>query len=216
MANAPFRSPPCLLAAGSNNSGAEGGLAPAHVASHTQRLVNLLVATGNGDEQAFAELYQATSSRLYGFALRILKEEGLAQDCLQEAYIRIWEHAKKYQPQRGAPLTWMGVIVRRQALDMVRRRSREYAEDPEAVGRRLDEWPEGQSEDGPELVDPKERERLRDCLEQLRKEQRECLRLAFYESLTYPELAERLAVPLGTVKTWIRRSMERLRRCLKP
>ncbi len=217
MANARFRSTATRAGGeGDKDARAGEGAAPSHWSPEAQRLGALLAATGDGDKRAFAELYQATSAKLYGFAIRILKEEGAAQDCIQESYVRIWEHAGQYRPERGAPLTWMGVIVRRRALDMLRRRNREGTlEEPEEIGRRLDGWKLAAGEAEPELPDPKEREQLVACMEQLRKEQSESLKLAFFEGLTHPELAERLAVPLGTVKTWIRRGMERLRKCLE-
>ena len=177
-------------------------------------LADLLQATAKGDQLAFARLYQETSAKLYGFALRILKNEGQAQECLQDAYIRIWEHAPDYRAERGAPLTWMGVIVRRRALDMVRRKGRERVlDDPDELARRMDQVAHSE---GPETgPDPREWEKLSACLGQLRDEQREALRLAFFEGLAHPEVAERLGVPLGTVKTWIRRGMEKLRTCLE-
>jgi len=194
-------------------SGAEARSA-SRVQEARTHLANLLGATAEGDQAAFAELYQATSAKLYGFALRIVKDEGQAQECLQDAYVRIWEHAADYRPERGAPLTWMGVIVRRRALDMIRRKGRERVlDDPEEIGRRMDQQ---DHTDGPEAeVDPREWERLSACLGQLRQEQQEALRLAFFEGLAHPEVAERLGTPLGTVKTWIRRGMEKLRTCLE-
>jgi RNA polymerase sigma-70 factor (ECF subfamily) len=179
-----------------------------------ERLAGLLRATGEGDQAAFAELYRATAAKLYGFAVRIVKEDGQAQECLQDAFIRIWEHAGDYRSERGAPLTWMGVIVRRQALDRVRRKDRErILDDPDELDRRRDQLTHTE---GPEAaVDPREWDRLSDCIGQLRQEQREAIRLAFFEGLAHPEVAERMAVPLGTVKTWIRRGMEKVRTCLE-
>ena len=188
--------------------------APDATQAARDHLAALLQATGQGDRAAFAELYQATSAKLYGFALRIVREDGQAQECLQEAFIRIWEHAGDYRPERGAPLTWMGVIVRRRALDVVRRRGRErILNDPEELDRRRDQQAHT---DGPEEgQDPGEWERLSACLGKLREEQQQALRLAFFEGLAHPEVAQRMEVPLGTVKTWIRRGMEKLRTCLE-
>ncbi len=181
------------------------------------QLVRLLHACAQGDEAAFARLYRAASPKLYGLALRIVKEEYQAQECLQDGFVRIWEHAGDYRQERGAPMTWMGIIVRRRALDMVRRRRREQvAADPEDLERRLDELTALEGGGLDHRVDPREREALLECLGQLGKEQRESLRLAYFEGLTHPELAERLQAPLGTVKTWVRRGLERLKRCLEP
>ena len=183
-------------------------------ARERERLAGLLQATAQGDQAAFARLYQATSAKLYGFAVRIVKDDGQAQECLQDAFIRIWEHAGDYRPERGAPLTWMGVIVRRRALDMVRRKGRERVpDDPEELDRRMDQLTHTE---GPEAgADPDEWDHLTACLGQLRQEQQQALRLAFFEGLAHPEVAERMDVPLGTVKTWIRRGMEKMRTCLE-
>ena len=176
-------------------------------------LADLLRATGEGDRAAFAELYQHTAAKLYGFARRIVKDEGRAQECLQDAFIRIWEHAGDYRPERGAPLTWMGIIVRRRALDRVRRGDRERVlSDPDEVDRRADR---DRPSAGPEeRSDPRAGERLAACLADLRSEQQEALRLAYFEGLAHAEVAERMGTPLGTVKTWIRRGMEKLRACM--
>lgn len=180
-------------------------------------LASLLRACAAGDEAAFARLYRAASPKLYGIALRIVKQEHQAQECLQDGFVRIWEHAADYREERGAPMTWMGTIVRRRALDMVRRGQRERtAADPED----LDRWLDGQAAlewvSSDEGMAPQDRRALAECLGQLRREQRESLRLAYFEGLTHPELAERLGAPLGTVKTWVRRALERLRKCLEP
>lgn len=180
------------------------------------RLADLLAATGEGDEAAFATLYAESAPKLYAIALRILKQEGQAQECLQDAWVRIWEHAADYRRERGAPMTWMGVIVRRRALDMLRRGTRERVPgDPEEVDRQLDALAAAEPDPDGEGADPRLREALAACLGRLRSEQQQALRLAYYEGLTHPELAQRLDVPLGTVKTWIRRGMEKLRQCLE-
>lgn len=180
------------------------------------RLAEQLAATGKGDQAAFAALYREAAPKLYGIALRILKQEASAQECLQDAWVRIWEHAGDYRPERGAPMTWMGVIVRRRALDMLRRGQRErLPEDAEEVTRQLDHQAWADRDPQGELVDPHQRDALVACLARLREEQQQALRLAYFEGLSHPELAEHLAVPLGTVKTWIRRGMEKLRQCLE-
>ena len=177
-------------------------------------LVPLLERAGRGDQQAFAALYQAAAPKLYAIALRILKQEGQAQECLQDGFVRIWEHAGDYRPERGAPLTWMGIIVRRRALDMLRRGKRElHADEPDELERWINAaLPQG----GDEPPDPLARDQLQACFATLRPEQQRVLHGAYFEGLTHPELAERNGVPLGTVKTWIRRGIARLRDCLEP
>ncbi|WP_373656169.1 sigma-70 family RNA polymerase sigma factor [Thiohalorhabdus methylotrophus] len=172
----------------------------------------LLHACADGDRSALARLYRTAGPKLYGLALRILREESRAQECLQEAFIRIWEHAGSYREARGAPMTWMGIIVRRRALDMLRGPGRErLLADPEDLENLLDDPDRHGGAEGY----AKGREDLAKCLEELGEEQRKALHLAFFEGLTHPELAERLQQPLGTVKTWIRRALLQLRNCLE-
>jgi len=183
------------------------------VTAARQHLAELLQATADGDRDAFGELYQATAAKLYGLALRIVKDDNKAQECMQDAFIRIWEHAGDYRPDRGAPLTWMGTIVRRRALDRVRRQDRErMLDDPEDLTRKMDRV--AHTEGPEEGRSPGEWEALAGALGQLRQEQQEALRLAYFEGLSHPEVAERMGIPLGTVKTWIRRGMEKMRACL--
>jgi len=203
------------LAGWSEKSGSAPDEPPEEELSPPDRLVPLLEAAGRGDQQAFAELYNAAAPKLYAIALRILKQEGQAQECLQDGLVRIWEHAADYRPERGAPMTWMGIIVRRRALDMIRRSGRErVGNEAEDVER----WLDGRALAGPgeDPVDPVERDKLLVCLAELRPEQQQVLRWAYFEGLTHPEMAERSQVPLGTVKTWIRRGIARLRDCLEP
>ena len=203
------------LAGWSEKSGSAPDEPPEEELSPPDQLVPLLEAAGRGDQQAFAELYNAAAPKLYAIALRILKQEGQAQECLQDGLVRIWEHAADYRPERGAPMTWMGIIVRRRALDMIRRSGRErVGNEAEDVER----WLDGRALAGPgeDPVDPVERDKLLACLAELRPEQQQVLRWAYFEGLTHPEMAERSQVPLGTVKTWIRRGIARLRDCLEP
>ena len=181
------------------------------LAQLTERVVELLGRTARGDDKAFARLYRLTAPKLYASALRILKYEDQAQECLQEAFLSIWRHAGRYRRDKAAPTTWMTTIVRNRALDMLRRvHPEESLREPAALELLLDADPEASKlpyDDSGRLLEK--------CLEQLRDEQRFALELAYYEGLTHPELAAKLDVPLGTVKTWLRRGLERLRNCLK-
>tara|TARA_B100002052_G_scaffold258449_1_gene250420 strand:+ start:754 stop:1323 length:570 start_codon:yes stop_codon:yes gene_type:complete len=179
-----------------------------------EQLEAWLAATARGDEQAFGQLYSATSSQLYSLLLRILRSPERAQDALQDAYVRIWQKAHTYAPERGAPLTWLLSIARYRALDMLRRKQPEVAmpEEPDRVATLL--------EDEQSLSPLEENENqqslsaINACLGDLSDEQRQCVLLAYYEGLTHQELAERMDAPLGTVKSWIRRGLLRLRDCL--
>jgi RNA polymerase sigma-70 factor, ECF subfamily len=169
-----------------------------------------LATCAAGDRKAFERLYRLTSARLYATARRMLRSEALAQECLQDAYVSIWRNAGSYQPDKSAPLTWMTSIVRHRALDMLRTGAREVTmDDPQRLIGLVDAAAPLDGRDGPDYVPE-----LHPCLEQLRAEQRECLRLAYFDGLSHAEVAERLMVPLGTVKSWVRRALLQLRECL--
>lgn len=179
-----------------------------------EQLAAWLVATAEGDQQAFQQLYAATSSQLYSLLLRILRRPESAQDALQDAYIRVWQKADTYSPERGAPLTWLLSIARYRALDMLRRKRPEVAmpEEPDMIATLLEDQqslsPLEENENQQSL------DAVTHCLKTLQQQQRESVLLAYYEGLTHQELAERMAAPLGTVKSWIRRGLLRLRDCL--
>lgn len=179
-----------------------------------EQLSEWLMATASGDERAFQRLYAATSSQLYAVLLRILRSPDRAQDALQDAYIRIWQKADTYSPDRGAPLTWLMSIARYRALDLLRRKQPEVAmpEEPDMIATLL--------EDDQSLSPLEENENeqslaaVRECLSTLAPQQRDSVLLAYYEGLTHQELSTRMDAPLGTVKSWIRRGLLRLRECL--
>lgn len=179
-----------------------------------EQLAAWLEATARGDEQAFQRLYAATSSQLYALLLRILRNPERAQDALQDAYVRVWQKADTYSVERGAPLTWLLSIARYRALDVLRRKRPEVAmpEEPDRVATLLEDEqslsPLEANENQQSL------EAVRACLHTLQDQQRDSVLLAYYEGLTHQELSERLDAPLGTVKSWIRRGLMRLRECL--
>jgi RNA polymerase sigma-70 factor (ECF subfamily) len=175
-------------------------------------LTNLLARCALGDRVAFERLYRLSSAQLFGLVLRIVRERELASEVLQEAYVKIWHRAGDYRPALAQPLTWMGTIARNQAIDRRRRGGRDPA-DPtpvEALHELADEAA------GPaELVSQWQHHQvLRDCLAQLDERQRQVLLLAFFDGLTHEQLADRLATPLGTIKSWVRRGLLRLKNCL--
>lgn len=179
-----------------------------------EQLIDWLAATARGDQQAFQQLYESTSSQLYALLLRILRNPERAQDALQDAYVRVWQKAGTYSPERGAPLTWLLSVARYRALDMLRRKRPEVTmpEDPDMIARLL--------EDEHSLSPVEENENrqaldaVRACLGTLQTQQRDSVLLSYYEGLTHQELSERMDAPLGTVKSWIRRGLMRLRDCL--
>lgn len=181
--------------------------------ARNQELTELLAACALNDQKAFARLYQMTSANLYGVVLRILNREAWADDCLQEAFIKIWKSAESYRPYLAAPMTWMMTIARNQALDHLRRRRREVMS-ADSDGFREEVDPDPLPLD--RLSRSDEGVRLQDCLDRLNENQRQTIALAYFKGLTHEELANRTDAPLGTVKTWIRRGLEQLRRCLEP
>lgn len=179
------------------------------------RLRVLLAAVALDDRAAFRTLYDLTSTKLFGFALRVLRKDELAEEALQDAFVSIWHAAASYQPHLASPPTWMATIVRNKALD-IRRRVQAGAE---VDAGQFDYDPV----DGLEDTDagPQERAQLsRDadalarCMGTLAGRQRQAIGMAFLHDLSHSEVAARLSQPIGTVKTWIRRGLDRLRDCL--
>ncbi len=168
------------------------------------RLEGLLQGTARGDRAAFADLYAETASRLFGVALRVVGRPDHAEDALQEAFVCVWHHAGDYRPERGSPLAWLCTIVRNKAIDK-RRRQRDEVE--------LDETREWLDVQDTGLLSDDARQ-LQACLEALDEPQRRCVVMAFVEGYTHQELAARLDRPLGTIKSWIRRSLGQLKLCL--
>lgn len=182
-----------------------------------QRLVDLLARVALRDQQAFKQLYDLTSSHLYGVALRYLRTASTAEEILQEAYINVWQQAGTYAATLSAPMTWLISVVRNKALDHLRKFKRE-TETTDSV----DAGAEGQVEAIADHADPHELFSaateamvLKRCVEQLDAPQRQSLALAFYDGLSHSELAAHLRVPLGTAKAWVRRGLERLRKCIE-
>jgi len=182
------------------------------IAKRNEQLRALLAACTLNDKRAFAQLYEMTSAKLYGVVLRILDREEWAQDCLQEAYVKIWNNAKSYRPHLAAPMTWMSSIVRNQALDLLRRRRREILQ-PEPEKLLEDESGDAMPLDN--LQQTEEGKRLSNCLDQLKSQQRQVIALAYLKGLTHDELASQTGTPLGTIKTWIRRGLAQLKGCLE-
>ena len=166
-------------------------------------------------EAALRELYDLTSSRLYGVALRVVTNREWAEDVLQEAYLNIWRIAGNYRAALSPPLAWMGVIVRSRALDLLRRRASERADSAVELDGVISETVAGDSPNPMDVSEASEQAwALHECLRKLEARQREVLSLAYLRDLSHSELAEQLKLPLGTVKTWIRRGIEQLRGCM--
>ena len=181
---------------------------------HDQRLRDLLAAAGrrdSGSQAAFAALYQGTSAKLFGVALRILRRADWAEEVLQECYVNIWNHSAGYQSGLSAPMTWMTSIVRNRCLDWLRRPNFEDPTDDAAVFDAVESV-----EPGPLLLLERSAEAgaIARCMQTLEEKQRQAISVAFFEGLTHAELAAKLGQPLGTVKTWVRRGLVKLKDCL--
>ena len=178
-------------------------------------LMALIDRVGQRDEAALRLLYDSASPRLFGLALRVVRQREWAEDALQEAFITIWRVAGDYRASLSPPMAWMGLIVRSRALDLLRRRTADRAQLTQEFD---DVMADTLASDGPGPMDITEASEqawaLQQCLQQLEGRQREVVSLAYLRDLSHAELAEQLKLPLGTVKTWIRRGLEKLRVCM--
>lgn len=175
----------------------------------------LLQSVAGGDRRAFRDLYDATAPKLLGIAVRILRDRGLAEEILQDVYLRVWRNASRYSPEAGSPMTWLSTIARNRAIDVVRSRKAEpIAAAP--VGDLDGDWLEKLAGQAGGDVDHADAEALRQCLGRVDAELRQCLVLAYCEGYSREELAERFDRNVNTVKTWLRRGLSALRVCLDP
>lgn len=180
------------------------------------RLEGLLQAVAVGERQALRALYDLTATKLFGLALRITGRRDWAEDVVQESFVSIWHHAGDYRPQLAAPMTWMTAIVRNRALDCLRRAAAARVPQTAELEQDLAEWLADDSAGPAELAEASQQARaLNRCLQRLEQPQRQAIMLAYLQDLSHAELAERLRAPLGTVKSWIRRGLERLRSCME-
>ena len=173
-------------------------------------LVWLLGAVAKGDAAAFERLYDATRSKLYGVLLRILGRPELAEDVMQETYLKVWKMADKFDPAQASPITWMVAIARNRAIDIVRKRGETS----------IEEEPEAQNV-ASELPAPlarremtEELRRLLSCLGKLDPEKQRIVLLAYYSGWSREQLSTKLDIPVNTIKTWLRRSLLEIRECM--
>jgi RNA polymerase sigma factor (sigma-70 family) len=166
-------------------------------------------------ERALRELYDATSTKLYGLAVKVTGNRQWAEDVLQEAFLHIWRSAGDYRATLSPPMAWMGMIVRSRALDFLRRRTSERADSVQELDDVISETVAGDTPNPMDTTQASEQAwALHECMRKLEARQREVLSLAYLRDLSHSELAEQLKLPLGTVKTWIRRGLDQLRGCM--
>ncbi|CAN5390256.1 sigma-70 family RNA polymerase sigma factor [soil metagenome] len=174
-------------------------------------LTDLMPRIAAGDRAALRQLYQATSAKLFGVCLRILSNRDESEDVLQEVYITIWRRADRFEAGRASVMTWISTIARNRAIDRLRARGPlAYAEQVEEL-----EIDDGQPRADTLLEAAQDGEALGKCLSELDDRTEKVIRTAFFEGVTYEALAARMDAPLGTVKSWIRRGLAKLKGCLE-
>ena len=185
------------------------------------RLQELLTLTARGDHAAFAEVYERTHAHLFGVALRMLGREHAAEDVLQEAFVSVWKAAALYRSsvdgQEIQPMTWLIAIVRNKALDALRSRARrKESELPDPDSASNDEQRAGPAASSALdlLQQATQALRIQGCMNALDGSHRQSLALAYYQGLSHSEVAQQMGAPLGSVKAWIRRGLEKLKSCL--
>jgi RNA polymerase sigma factor (sigma-70 family) len=178
-------------------------------------LIALIDRIAQRDEAALKGLYDLVSSKLYGLSLRVVNKHEWAEDVLQETFLQIWRSAGDYRASLSPPMAWLGLIVRSRSLDALRRRSAERAHLTDEIDDVMADTMEGTSPNPMDVsLASQQAWALHQCLGKLENRQREVVSLAYLRDLSHSELAEQLKLPLGTVKTWIRRGLDQLRTCM--
>ena len=196
------------VAIAAGGSAWRGSVAEARSADEPTALLGQVAA---GDRAAFRRLYDLQAPRLYAVALRITRQGPLAADAVHDAFLQVWRNAGRFDAARGPAEAWLLGLVRYRALDIARRRGREVAPDDLDLPEPADDAPDPLEL----LAGSRDAAALHACLRQLEADRRRLVLLAFVEGLSHSEVAARVGMPLGTVKSWIRRSLQSLRLCLE-
>lgn len=174
-------------------------------------VAEMVVRVAAQDRAAFRDLYSATAPKLLGVTLRILGTRSEAEDALQEVFTRVWLRAGRFDPEKGRGMTWLIAIARNHAIDRLRSRPPASAGDS---GDEIDAVPDSSVSAEGRLIAMGEAGRMRDCFATLEPDRADAVRGAYLDGLSYVDLAARHAVPLNTMRTWLRRSLLKLRECL--
>jgi len=174
----------------------------------TPELVWLLAAVAKSDQAAFERLYQATGAKLYGTAIRILRRADLANEALQEVYLKVWNLAGQFDPAAASPITWMVAIARNHVIDLVRKRPEIVVEQEPEVTEVATENPSAKREISEEL------KCLLACMGRLDEDRRRLVLLAYYGGWSREQLAAKFERPVNTVETWLRRALADIRECI--
>lgn len=176
------------------------------------KLQDAMARLANGERAALEEIYLATKVKLFGICLRILGDRKEAEDALQDVYVNLWQRADRYDPSRASPISWLATFARNRAVDRLRRgKVRQGSVDIDEAAGLADSSPLAEDL----LIDAERSERIHGCIEELDQNQRDNIRSAFFNGATYAELADKAQVPLGTMKSWIRRGLKKLKSCLE-
>lgn len=182
-----------------------------------EQLKTWLVKVARKDAEAFRALYDASSPKLFGFALRILHKRELAEEVLQESFVSIWNNAATYQSSLAAPMTWMSTIVRNKAFDALRKTDQALEIDDESFDPAVMAALESSDPTPIEALQLSDQSKaLARCFARLEGLHRQAIALAFFHDLSHGEVAAQMKLPIGTIKTWVRRGLARLKICLSP
>lgn len=162
-----------------------------------------------GDRAAFSSLYDATSTKLFGVCLRVLNNRAEAEDTLHDVFIRVWQKANLYSANGYSPMTWLITLARNAAIDRLRARKATFVDIDEVL-----DLSDGAPSPEAEAIASSVRAQLNECLEELEADRSDAVRRAYLDGDSYKELAARYDVPLNTMRTWLRRSLLKLRDCL--
>lgn len=183
----------------------------AYAEVNQDELMRLLRSVARKDRKAFQQLYGKVAARMFGLCIKLANHRELAEEAMQESFIQIWHHAGEYHRDRGAPLAWMMTIARYRTLDLMRaRKLRQTAGDEHLE--QVEDKRGGPLDDSLRTAGSTQ---LTGCLEELSDVQRDSILLAYYRGFTHDELSKTLSSPVGTVKSWIRRGLMALKRCLE-
>ena len=182
----------------------------ARMAAAREALNAILSAVAKQDRTAFEALYRKTSAHIFSVILRVVSDRAEAEDLLQDVYINVWRRAAAFDATRGSAMTWLIALARNRAIDRLREHRESTLDDADALAIHSDDPTPSRLAEASEA-----RLRLERCLQLLQPQHRNAVREAFFSGLAYSELAQRLDVPLGTLKSWIRRSLMQLKGCLE-
>ena len=179
------------------------------MAGSSNEISDLIARTALRDRAAFRDLYQRTSAKLFGVTLRILRDRAEAEEALQEVYVKIWQRADRFVATNYSPISWLVAVARNHCLDMIRARKPVSEEIGEAL-----EIADGGPDPEAASIASGERAQIDACLDTLEADKADCVKGAYLDGYSYEELAARHKVPLNTMRTWLRRSLLKLRECL--